>query len=200
MKNSIRPSRLAALATGLVLASGAFLSAPSAQARPRTSSKTYKAGAVALGVLGGYLITKGKTVEGAAAVGGGYLAYKKGQKVANQERYGRYDNQRYGYNNGGYNNGGYNNGGYNNGGYNNGGYNNGGYNNGGYNNGDVYPDGGNANYSTNNRNQSGDWNSGWRGNAAFRPESGNNGHHYGQYKHEGGHGHGKKNHGDRDDD
>ncbi len=182
MKISISPSRLAALATGLVLASSAFVSAPSAQARPM-SSKTYKTGAAVLGAVGGYLITKGKVAEGAAALGGGYLAYKKGQKVAQQERYGRYGAPRYGYNNGGYNNGG--------------------YSNGGYSNGDVYPDGSygnaNSNYGTNDRNQSGDWNTGWRGNANVLPEQGNNGHHYGQYKFKGnGHGHGNKH--DREDD
>jgi len=165
MKHTIQPSRLAAAATGLALIAGTFAASAPVQARPRTSSKTYKTGAVALGVLGAYFLSKGKTAEGAAALGGGYLAYKKGQSVQRDERYGRYNYPRYGYNNR-YNapNGRY--------------YGNAnGYdgNSNGYDNG--------SDYRLNDRNQSGDWNSGWRGSADVRPERGNNGHHYGQYKH-----------------
>lgn len=149
-----RSLRLTALATGLVVAAGTFSTVP---AQAHTSGKTYKAGAIALGVVGAYYLSKGKTVEGAAAIGGGYLAYKKGQKVANQERYGRTDYPRYG-SNGNYGQGAYNQGGY---------------------GSDVYPDSGTG---YNNRNQSGDWNTGWRGGADFRPQRGNNGHHRGQYK------------------
>lgn len=161
----VRFSRLPALATGLILIAGASLSSVPAQAR--TSSKTYKAGAIALGALGAYYISKGKTVQGAAAVGGGYLAYKKGQKVANQERYGRTGYPRYG-SNGNYG-GNYNS--------------NGNYNYGGSNS-NVYPDASGydnsgPNYNTGGQNQGYDW----RDNASLRPQRGNNGHHYGQYKH-----------------
>lgn len=165
--------RLTALATALALVAGVLSSAP---AQARTSSKTYKTGAVALGALGAYYLSKGKTVQGAAAVGGGYLAYKKGQKVANQERYGRTDYPRYGSNpNYGRN---YGNGDYGYGGTNPG---NGGYGYGGANS-NVYPGSGGYNNSGsdyNNQNQ----NSGYRGNADLRPQRGNNGHHLGQYKH-----------------
>lgn len=91
-------SRLAALVAGLALVGTSALTVAPAQAR--TSSKTYKAGAVALGALGAYLLSKGKTVEGAAVLGGGVLAYKKGRDVQREEqRYGRYDSSpRYGYN------------------------------------------------------------------------------------------------------
>lgn len=150
-----RSSRLSAVVTALVLSGTALWSAAPAQAR--TSSKTYKAGAVALGVLGTYLIVKGKTVEGAAVLGGGALAYEKGKKVARDERYGRTDYPRYGTNNPDY-----------------------GYGS----NGNVYPD---SDYRVNDRNQSGDWNSGWRGSAQLQPRQGNGrgnkGHHYGQRKH-----------------
>lgn len=160
----VRSTRLTALATGLVLVAGVSISSVPAQAR--TSSKTYKTGAIALGALGAYYLSKGKTVQGAAAIGGGYLAYKKGQKVANQERYGRTDYPRYGSNSNYGSNGNYNPGGY---------------------GSDVYPDSGGYNnsgpdYAYNGQNQSG-----WRGNAAFRPQPGNNGHHYGQLKHGRGH-------------
>ena len=99
MKHLIQPSRLAAAATGLALVAGTFVASSPASARPHTNSKTYKTGAIALGVLGAYFLSKGKTVEGAALLGGGVLAYKKGQSVQNNERYGRYNYPRYGTNN-----------------------------------------------------------------------------------------------------
>lgn len=162
-------SRFIALPLAAVLASGAFVSTP-AQASPK--SKNYKTGAIVLGALGGYLLSKGKTVEGAAVLGGGYLAYKKGQKEARNERYGsNYGQGRYNndsspyyngnasypdpnYNNGSYNNGNYGNGGYSNGNYgSNGSYNNGNYgNNGSYNNGGyTYGDSSNGSYNNGDR-------------------------------------------------
>lgn len=181
---STRFSRLTALATALALVAGVSISSVPAQARP--SSKTYKTGAIALGALGAYYLSQGKTVQGAAAIGGGYLAYKKGQKVANQERYGRTDFPRYGSNpNYGGNYGTNSNGNY-------------GY---GGNASTVYPDSGasgsgaydnsGSDYRYNNRD------SGYRGNADFRPQRGNNGHHYGQDKHERG---GDKRDRENDDD
>ena len=158
---SARSSRLTALATALVLVAGVSISSVPAQAR--TSSKTYKTGAIALGALGAYYLSKGKTVQGAAAIGGGYLAYKKGQKVAGQERYGRTDYPRYGSNSP----------------YGSGNYGHSGTNYG--NNSNVYPDSGgydNSGSDTRYNNQSG-----YRGNATLRPQRGNNGHHYGQLKH-----------------
>jgi len=194
MKHTIQPSRLLAAATGLALVAGTFAASAPVQARPHTNSKTYKTGAIALGVLGAYFLSKGKTVEGAAALGGGYLAYKKGQKVQRDERYGRYNYPRYGYNNG-YNvpNNGYNG---NSNGYNG---NSNGYNgnSNGYNGNQNGYDNGND-YRVNDRNQSGDWNSGWSGNADVRPQRGNNGHHYGQYKHH--RGDDNRNGGDQDRD
>ncbi len=173
MKHTIQPSRLAAAITGLALVAGTFAVSSPVQARPRTSSKTYKTGAIALGVLGAYFLSRGKTVEGAAALGGGYLAYKKGQKVQRDERYGRYNYPRYGYNNG----------------YN--APNNRYYGNPTDYNGNSNGYGGNSNgndngndYRLNDSNQSGDWNSGWSGSADVRPQRGNNGHHYGQNKHD----------------
>jgi len=170
MKHTLRPSRLLASATGLALLAGTFAASSPAQARPHTSSKTYKTGAIALGVVGAYFLSKGKTVEGAAALGGGYLAYKKGQQVQKDERYGRYNYPRYGYNP---NNNYYDQNGnpYN--------PNNNGYN---QNNSNYNPNG--SDYRFDGRNQSGNWNSGWKGRADYRPQKGNNGHHYGQYKHE----------------
>ncbi|BCM90269.1 hypothetical protein IAD21_02120 [Abditibacteriota bacterium] len=108
-------SRIFALPLAAVLASGAFFHSAPAQAAPK--SKTYKAGAIALGALGAYFLSKGKTLEGAAILGGGYLAYKKGEKERKNEKYGsNYGNDRYGSYDGRYdNNGGYNNGTYYNG-------------------------------------------------------------------------------------
>lgn len=138
-------SRIIALPLAAVLASGAFLSPAPAQAAPK--SKTYKTGAIILGAAGAYLLSKGKTVEGAAALGGGYLAYRKGEKERKEEkyndRYGRYDDGR---NNGGYYGGGNNNGGYYGGTSNNGGY----YGNGSYNgNGGYYGNNSGAYYNSN---------------------------------------------------
>ncbi len=96
------PSRLLALATAGILSASVLLAPAPARA---DKAKTYKYGAVALGVLGGVLLSKGKTVAGAAVLGAGAYAYKKGEDTRKAEKY---DN-RYGYNNNGYNNN-YNNG------------------------------------------------------------------------------------------
>lgn len=89
-------TRIIALPLAAVLAAGTFFHSAPAQAAPR--SKTYKAGAIALGVLGAYLLSKGKKVEGAAVLGGGYLAYRQGEKERRNERYGRDNDDRFGRN------------------------------------------------------------------------------------------------------
>lgn len=106
------PSRLLALATAGILSASVLLAPAPARA---DKAKTYKYGAVALGVLGGYLLSKGKTVAGAAVLGAGAYSYKKGEdtrKANKYDNYSKYGN-RYGYNNNGgrsgYNNNGYNN-------------------------------------------------------------------------------------------
>ena len=109
-------SRFIALPLAAVLASGTLFSSAPAEAAPK--SKLYKGGAIALGALGAYMLSKGKTVEGAAILGGGYLAYKQGEKARKNEkyddRYGRYDGRSdNGRDNGYYGNGAYNNGSYN---------------------------------------------------------------------------------------
>lgn len=139
-------SRFIALPLAAVLTSGVFFSPVPVQAAPK--SKTYKTGAVVLGALGAYLLSKGKTVEGAAVLGGGYLAYKKGEKERKNERYGYNGNAPYYNGNASYPDPNYNNGSYNNGGNSNWdtGWDNG---NGSYNNGNTYPDNGynNGNYN-----------------------------------------------------
>ena len=69
----------------------------SAPAQAADNDKLYKGGGIALGVLGAYMILKGKTVPGAVAAGAGYYAYKKGQKEEkrNSDRYSdyRYDDR-----------------------------------------------------------------------------------------------------------
>jgi uncharacterized protein YcfJ len=82
-----RSSRAIALLTGTVLAAGTLLHPTPARA---DKAKTYKYGAIALGVAAAYLASKGKTVPAAAAAAGGYYAYKKGQNAKN-------DSTRYGY-------------------------------------------------------------------------------------------------------
>ena len=83
-----RSSRAIALLTATVLAGGTLLHSTPARA---DKAKTYKYGAIALGVAAAYLASKGKTVPAAVAAAGGYYAYKKGQKAQNN------DSARYGY-------------------------------------------------------------------------------------------------------
>ncbi|RYX80432.1 hypothetical protein EON83_28595 [bacterium] len=135
-------SRIIALPLAAVLASGAFFASAPAQAAPK--SKIYKGGAIALGVLGAYWLSKGKTVEGAAAVGGGYLAYKQGEKERKNEKYDdRWDNNRNNGRNNSRNNNWDNGRNNNNGNWNNSNWNNGNdyrYNNSSYNNNNYDPD------------------------------------------------------------
>ena len=112
MKKLSNPSRVLALFTAGVLTAGVMLQAAPAHA---DKSKTYKYGAIALGALGAYMLSKGKTVAGVAVLGAGAYAYKKGEDTRKSESYGDYRN-RYGYRNGNNNsnryknnyNGGYN--------------------------------------------------------------------------------------------
>lgn len=131
MKKLSNPSRLLALFTAGVLTAGVMLHPAPARA---DKAKNYKYGAIALGAVGAYLLSKGKTVAGVAVLGAGAYAYKKGEDTRKSENYGN----RYGYNNGSYNNGSYN---------------NGSYNNGSYDNNDRYPNDTryNSSYDTNDR-------------------------------------------------
>ena len=135
-------SRLLALLTVSALSATALLQPTPAHA---SKAKTYKYGAIGLGVLGGYLLSKGKTVEGAAVLGAGAYAYKKGEDTRKAEKY-----DRYGYNAGDRYGQRYDNGRYDNGRYDNGRYDNGRYNNGRYDSryDDRYP--GNGNYGNSN--------------------------------------------------
>lgn len=95
-----RSTRFVALLTGFIVASSALSIAP---AHAMDKSKKLKYGAIGLGVVGAYLLTKGKTVPAAAVAAGGYYVYKKSQKASDEERYGynndnRYGDNRYGYN------------------------------------------------------------------------------------------------------
>lgn len=92
MQMNKRVTRGVALLTGGVLATSALFHPAPASAADK--SKTYKAGAVALGVASAYFVLKGQTVPGAVAGAGAYYAYKK-SKDAENDRYGRYDD-RYG--------------------------------------------------------------------------------------------------------
>jgi hypothetical protein len=71
--------------TGAVMASMALLPMQSAQADDK-KSKTYKAGAIGLGVLGAYMAVKGKTLPAVAAGAGAYYAYKKSKDAENGDR------------------------------------------------------------------------------------------------------------------
>ena len=80
------------------------------QATPARADKdkNYKYGAFSLVAVGAYLLSKGKTVEGAAVVGAGAYAYKKGEFARKADKYGYRYGDRYGTNTGGsynYNNG-----------------------------------------------------------------------------------------------
>jgi hypothetical protein len=68
--------------TGAVMASMALLPMQSAQADDK-KSKTYKTGAIALGVLGAYMAVKGKTLPAVVAGAGAYYAYKKSKDAEN---------------------------------------------------------------------------------------------------------------------
>jgi len=69
------------------------------QAAHADKAKNYKYGAAALGVLGAILVAKGKTIPGVLAGAGAYYAYKKGDKIQEQEKnrypYYRRDKDRY---------------------------------------------------------------------------------------------------------
>ena len=104
------PSRLLALFTAGVLSAGVMLHPAPARA---DKAKNYKYGAIALGVVGGYLLSKGKTTEGAVVLGAGAYTYKKGEDARKADKYNDYSD-RYNYrgsydNSGRYNNGDYNN-------------------------------------------------------------------------------------------
>lgn len=86
-------SRVLALFTASVLSAGVMLHPAPARA---DKAKNYKYGAIALGAAGAYLLSKGKTVEGAAVLGAGAYTYKKGEdarKADNNDNY----RDRYGY-------------------------------------------------------------------------------------------------------
>lgn len=93
--------RAIALLTGFALASTAFGVAP---AHAMDKSKKLKYGGIAAGVVGAYMLSKGKIAPAAVLGGAGYYAYKKSGKVADEERYrndrNRYGRDRYGYNSG----------------------------------------------------------------------------------------------------
>ena len=93
MKKFTNPSRLLALCTAGVLSAGVMLHPAPARA---DKAKNYKYGAIALGVVGGYLLSKGKTVEGAAVLGAGAYTYKKGEDARKAADYGDY-RDRYSY-------------------------------------------------------------------------------------------------------
>lgn len=134
MKFSPRFTRFTALTVAGVLAAGTLMSATPAHA---DKSKTLKYGAIGLGALGAYWLSKGKTLEGAAALAGGVYAYKKSRDAQRDEhrddRYSEYPGYG-GYYGSGYGQDGYYGGGYDrNSGYYGGSYGRGyGYSNGGY--------------------------------------------------------------------
>lgn len=88
-------SRSLSLLTAGILATGACLQAAPAHA---DNSKTLKYGAIGLGALGAYMLSKGKKLEGAAALGGAYYAYTKSKQNGgrnNVNRSSRNDISRY---------------------------------------------------------------------------------------------------------
>ena len=97
MKKTPNSSRVLALLTAGVLSAGVMLQPAPARA---DKAKNYKYGAIALGAVGAYLLSKGKTVEGAAVLGAGAYTYKKGEdaRKADDYNYGDY-RDRYGYRN-----------------------------------------------------------------------------------------------------
>lgn len=94
MKNLPNSSRLLALLTAGVLSAGVMFHPAPARA---DKAKNYKYGAIALGAVGAYLLSKGKTVEGAAVLGAGAYTYKKGEDSRKSDGYNdyrdRYDNR-----------------------------------------------------------------------------------------------------------
>ena len=74
-----RKTKVVALLTGGVIMAST-MTTTSAPAQAADKEKLYKGGAIALGVLGGYWLLKGKTLPGAAAAVGAYYAYKKGKE------------------------------------------------------------------------------------------------------------------------
>ena len=85
-----RFSRFVALSVGAAIASTLFQAAPARADK----AKNLKYGAIALGAVGAYYLSKGKTVPAAAAAAGGYYAYKKSRDAEDA----RTDSNRYGYN------------------------------------------------------------------------------------------------------
>lgn len=77
MKNHSRSPRFLAIAGLLALSAPFVLSSTPVQAK---DGRNAKIAATALGALGAYWLVKGKTTEGAVALGAGYLAYRKGSK------------------------------------------------------------------------------------------------------------------------
>lgn len=94
MKNLPNASRFLALLTVGVLSAGVLLQ--SAPAHAADKAKNYKYGAIALGAVGAYLLSKGKTVEGAAVLGAGAYTYKKGEDTRKADKYDDY-RDRYSY-------------------------------------------------------------------------------------------------------
>ncbi|RYG70014.1 hypothetical protein EON80_08720 [bacterium] len=85
-----RSTRAIALLTGGIIAATTFVQPVTAHAADK--SKNLKYGAIGLGVVGAYLLSKGKTLPAAAAVAGGAYAYKKGR---DEQRDNRNDDWRY---------------------------------------------------------------------------------------------------------
>lgn len=96
MKTPSAPRLLALLTVGTLAATALLQPAP---AQAADKAKNYKYGAIALGVAGAYLLSKGKTAEAAAVLGVGAYTYKKGEDARKSEKdeRERYDG-RYGYN------------------------------------------------------------------------------------------------------
>jgi hypothetical protein len=87
IKIRFRKAKVAALLTGGVLMASALATTTAPAHADTSKEKLYKGGAVALGVLGGYWILKGKTLPGAVAAAGAYYAYKKGQEANEEDQY-----------------------------------------------------------------------------------------------------------------
>jgi hypothetical protein len=105
MKLTPRFTRFTALTLAGVIAAGTLMSATPAHA---DKSKTLKYGAIGLGALGAYWLSKGKTLQGAAAVAGGLYAYKKGRDAQRKEHQDDWYSNYPTYGDGGYSgNGGY---------------------------------------------------------------------------------------------
>jgi hypothetical protein len=94
MKISNFKSRSLALFTGAAILSTTLINAAPANAN---DSKSWKYGAVGLGVLGALALSKDKNLEGAAALGGAYYAYKKGESDRKEEIRDERRDRRYNY-------------------------------------------------------------------------------------------------------